>query len=232
MRFLLETYPEGIDRIQGRDLFKQWCSWCAEERHETGSNTRFGGLVKKVRVGAGLDAKGVSHRVINGRKVYTVTSMKDFPLATYFGVVAVTPHPLDNPHPNHPPADQPDEQESEQRGDSGDSSSFSLERLENIYIEPIEGPISTKETLCTPEPSPPSSEHPAESFTEASWATSSPTYISGKKDRPVFFSGQNGAHLIGKLPGPKRDSDLMLVRTPSGKIIGCSRNDYTLEQSA
>ena len=80
VRFLMETYPEGIARIQGRDLFKQWCDWCAQVRHESGSETRFGGLIKKVRVGVGVDAKGAAVRVSKGRKVYTVTPMQDFPL--------------------------------------------------------------------------------------------------------------------------------------------------------
>ena len=62
VRFLLETYPEGVDRIKARDLFKQWCGWCAEVRHKTGSETRFGGLIKKVRVGVEVDAQGVSCR--------------------------------------------------------------------------------------------------------------------------------------------------------------------------
>ena len=71
VRFLLETYPEGIDRIQGRDLFKQWCGWCSEVRHESGSETRFGGLIKKVRVGVEVDAQGVSCRVLKGRRTYS-----------------------------------------------------------------------------------------------------------------------------------------------------------------
>lgn len=133
VRFLLETYSEGIDRINGRDLFKQWCGWCAEVRHESGSETRFGGLIKKVRVGVEVDAQGVSYRVLKGHRTYSLTPMKDFPLGTYFGVVAVFPHPLDNPHHNLHPSNQPEGKDCEQRGDRGDSSSLNLERLENIY---------------------------------------------------------------------------------------------------
>ena len=154
MRFLIETYPEGIERIQGRELFKTWCSWCAEVRHETGSETRFGGLIKKVRVGCGLDAKGVTHRVLNGRRVYALTSMQDFPLAAYFGVATVDPHQDQECHHDLHLSDEPEQQALEEKGDRGDSSSFKLNRLENIYIEPIKDPICTKETLCTSEPSP------------------------------------------------------------------------------
>jgi len=165
MRFLLETYQEGIERIQARELFKAWCSWCAEVRHESGSSTRFGGLVKKalvegVTVGGDRWSKGVAVRTLKGRKLYTVTPMKDFPLGAYFGVVTVNPHPLSNPHPNYHPENQPEGKEFEQRGDSGDSSFLKLKRLENIYIEPIKDPICTKETLCASQPSPLSPQPP------------------------------------------------------------------------
>lgn len=46
---------------------------------------------------------------------------------------------------------------------------------------------------------------------------------------PVYFSGINCAYLIGKLPGPDRSNDPIVVRTPSDNIIGCTRNDYTHE---
>ena len=97
MRFLLETYPEGIERIQGEELFKKWCAWCSEERHEAGSNTRFGGLIKKVRVGVGNEAQGVTHRLLKGRITSALTPMKVFPLVAYFGVGIVAPHQSNEP---------------------------------------------------------------------------------------------------------------------------------------
>ena len=227
VRFLMETYPEGIDRIQGRDLFKQWCDWCAQVRHESGSETRFGGLIKKVRVGVGVDAKGVAVRVSKGRKVYTVTPMQDFPLGAYFGVVTVIPHLSDNPHPNPHPTNQPEGQDSEQRGDRGDSSSLNLERFEKIDKRKEESPISPIETLYPPEPSPLSPTHPADAFSDATWATSSESFISAQKPIPVHFSGTDGAHLIGKIPGDSPDKDLMVVQTPTDKIVGCKRSDFT-----
>ena len=225
MRFLLETYPEGIERIQGKELFKEWCAWCSEERHETGSNTRFGGLIKKVRVGVGDEAQGVTHRLLKGRITYALTPMKVFPLAAYFGVVAVDHHQNQDPHQSN----EPGEQALEEKGDRGDSSSFKLNRLENIYIKGINPPTSTKETLCTSEPAPLSPQHPADAFTDSSWALSSESFIEAEAPLPVYFSGINGALLIGKIPGPDRSKDLMLVRTPSDNIIGCTRDDYTHE---
>ena len=232
VRFLLETYPDGIDRIQGKDLFKQWCSWCAEERHETGSNTRFGWLIKKVKVGGRDGAQGVSCRVLKGRRTYSITPMKDFSLAAYFGVVAVDLHQNPDHHHDRHPSDEPEQRDSEQRGDRGDSSSFKLDRLENKYIKGVNPPMSSKETLCTPEPSSLSPQHPADAFTDASWAVSNESFVKAQKPIPVHFSGTNGAHLIGKLPGPDRQRDLMVVQTPSGNIVGCTRTDYTLEDPA
>lgn len=135
VRFLIETYPEGIERIKGRELFKTWCSWCAEVRHETGSETTFGKLIKKVWVEVGLEAKGVGHRTLHGRKVYSVTPMQDFPLAAYFGVGIVDPHQKDEPHPNPYHSDGLEQQALEEKGDRSDSSSFKLNRLENIHIK-------------------------------------------------------------------------------------------------
>ena len=229
VRFLMETYPEGIDRIQGRDLFKQWCGWCSEVRHESGSETRFGGLIKKVRVGVEVDAQGVSCRVLKGRRTYSLTPMKDFPLGAYFGVVTVPLHPLDNPHPNLHPTDQPEGQDSEQRGDSGDSSSLNLERLEKIDKRKEESPISPIETLYPPEPSPLSPTHPADAFSDATWATSSKSFIKAQQPIPVYFSATNGAYLTGKIAGETRDKDLMVIRTPTDKIVGCKRSDFTHE---
>jgi putative DNA primase/helicase len=228
VRFLMESYPEGIDRIQARDLFKTWCSWCSEVRHESGSETRFGGLIKKVRVEGGVDAQGVRFWLSKGRRTYSLTPMQDFPLAAYFGVVAVDHHQNQDRHQDHHQSDEPGEQALEEKGDRGDSSSFKLNRLEKIYIKGINPPISTKETLCTSELTPPSPIHPADAFTDSSWAVSNNGFIEIPEAVPVYFSGLDGAHLIGKLPGPDRDRDLMVVRTPSGNIVGCSRDDYDL----
>ena len=175
----------------------------------------------------GVDAKGVAVRVSKGRKVYTVTPMQDFPLGAYFGVVTVIPHLSDNPHPNPHPTNQPEGQDSEQRGDRGDSSSLNLERLEKIDKRKEESPISPIETLYPPEPSPLSPQHPAKAFSDATWATSSESFISAQKPIPVNFSGTNGAHLIGKIPGDSPDKDLMVVQTPTDKIVGCKRSDFT-----
>jgi hypothetical protein len=157
--------------------------------------------------------------------------MQDFPLAAYFGVGIVDPHQKDEPHPNHHQSDEPEQQALEEKGDRGDSSSFKLNRLENIYIKGINPPISTKETLCTSEQSPLSPQHPADAFTDSSWAISSESFIEAEAPLSVYFSGLNGALLIGKISGPDRDSDLMVIRTPSDNIVGCTRSDYTLEAS-
>jgi hypothetical protein len=73
--------------------------------------------------------------------------------------------------------------------------------------------------------------HPADAFTESSWAISSELFVEVEHPVPVYFSGVNGARLIGKISGPDRDSDLMVIRTPSDNIVGCTRSDYTLEAS-
>ena len=229
VRFLIETYPEGIERIKGRELFKTWCSWCAEVRHETGSETTFGRLIKKVRVGIRDEVQGVTHRLLKGRVTYALTPMQVFPLSAYFGVGIVDPHQNQDRHQDHHQPDEPGEQALEEKGDRGDSSSFKLNRSENIYIKGINPPISTKETLCTFEQPPLSPQHPADAFTESSWALSSESFFPAEVPLPVYFSGINGALLIGKIPGPDRDSDLMVVRTPSDNIIGCTRYDYTHE---
>ncbi len=69
----------------------------------------------------------------------------------------------------------------------------------------------------------------SDAFPESSWALSSESFFPAEVPLPVYFSGINGALLIGKIPGPDRDSDLMVVRTPSDNIIGCTRYDYTHE---
>ena len=158
--------------------------------------------------------------------------MQDFPLAAYFGVVAVDHHQNQDRHQDHHQSDEPGEQALEEKGDRGDSSSFKLNRLENIYIKGINPPISTKETLCTFEQPPLSPQHPADAFTESSWALSSESFFQAEVPLPVYFSGINGALLIGKIPGPDRSQDLMVIRTPSRNIVGCSRDDYDLEDQS
>ena len=96
MRFLLETYQEGVDRIQAKELFKEWCRWCSEVRHATGSSTRFGSFVKKVlvdlvRVTGENCPQGVRFRRSRGKRVSTITPMKDFPRGAYLGVVRLNP---------------------------------------------------------------------------------------------------------------------------------------------
>ena len=226
VRFLLETYPEGVDRIKARDLFKQWCSWCADERHETGSNTRFGGLVKKVLVGEGSSAQGVHTLRLKTGKAYTISPMKDFPLSQYFGVAQLNPTSQDNPAPNSSPSNDSQEQPFDQGVHRVHSSLLKKrDKEKNIYLRPN----TPKETLCPPEPVTPCT-HPADAFTDASWAVSSESFVEAQEPIAVYFSGTDGAHLIGEIHGPNRQRDLMVVQTPSGKIIGCTRTDYTLEE--
>jgi len=229
VQFLLQTYPEGIDRIKGRDLFKAWCSWCADERHGSGSNTSFGKLIKKVQIVVGGEAQGVTHGSSNGRIIYSVTPMKDFPPGAYFGVVAVDPHQSSNPHRNPHQSDQPEKQEFEENGDSGEGSSLNSKRSEKIYKKGKKDSISTKETFGTPEPSRPSPIHPADAFSDATWAISCQSFVEPQQPILVYFSATNTAQLIGKIPGDTPDKDLMVLQTPSDKIVGCSRTDFTFE---
>lgn len=226
IRFLIEEFPDGIARITARDLFDQWCRWCARERHETGSNTRFGGLVKKVQVGGGLDVVGVSGRRLKGSKVYSISPMADFPLAAYFGVSGSNPTPTQTQHPNPPPSNASQEAGSDQEVYRVYGSSLKLDRSEKNKEKGMEECVSHIETLCPPQPCTPDT-HPADAFSDASWATSSDTFIPHPQGpQPIRFQAINGANLIGKIPGPTPDQDLMVVTTPSGKTIGCSRSDF------
>ena len=85
------------------------------------------------------------------------------------------------------------------------------------------------ETLYLAEPSPLSPQHPADAFSDATWATSSKSFIEAQQPIPVYFSATNGAYLIGKIAGETRDQDLMVIRTPTYKIVGCKRSDFTHE---
>ncbi len=223
VRFLLETYPDGIDRIGARDLFKGWCTWCAEVRHESGSETRFGSLIKKVLVGDGLDVYGVQGRRLGDGKVYTISPMRDFPLGAYFGCVGLNPTQEANPtsNPTSPKASQGDGSEMGVQGVYGSSLKKIDRKKSNRNKEE-----SNIETLLPPQPCIPYT-HPADAFTDASWALDSSSFIPAPSHTPVRFQGLNGASLIGKIPGTSRSSDLMIIRTPSGKTIGCKRSDFT-----
>ena len=223
VRFLLETYADGIDRITARDLFSAWCSWCSSERYETGSNTRFGSLVRKVLIGEGLDAQGVQARRANAGNVYTISPMRNFLLAAYFGCAQLNPaqKPIPTPDPTQSNPSQEAASTDEVQGVHG---SF-LKEIDRKKDNRNKGD-SNKETLLPSQPCTPT-QHPADAFSDASWALDSPSFTQPSKHSPVRFQGINGALLIGKIPGPSRNADLMVIRTPSGKIIGCSRSDFT-----
>jgi putative DNA primase/helicase len=222
VRFLLETYPDGIDRITARDLFKAWKSWCSDEGHETGSNTRFGGLVKKVLVGDGLDVHGVHSRRSGAGKVYTISTMRDFPLAAYFGCAQLNPTQKAN-HALNPSLPNPSQEKASDDGVQGVYGSL-LKKIDRKK-DSKNKEESDKETLLPSQPDTPCT-HPADAFSDASWALDSPSFIPAPSDTPLRFNGINGARLIGKIPGPSRDSDLMVVRSPSGSVVGCSRDDF------
>ena len=226
VRFLLEEYADGVDRIAARDLFKAWCSWCAEVRHESGSETTFGKLVKKVLVGVGDDAQGVQARRLKAGKVYGITPMQDFPLSAYFGCAQFNPAPKPESTPNHSPSDVSDDSLSDQGVYRVHSSLLKkIDKEKDIEIKAN----TPKETLCPPEPDTPCT-HPADRFTESSWALDSGSFVPHPTgSQPVRFDGVNGSHLIGKIAGPSPDQDLLIVRTPSGKVIGCSRKDCTAD---
>lgn len=226
VRFLLEEYADGIERIPARDLFKRWCSWCSEERHESGSNTTFGKLVKKVLVGEGVDAQGVQSRRLKTGKVYGISPMRDFPLPVYFGCAQFNPASKPESTSSCSPSNDSEEAASGQEVHRVNTSSLKeIDRKKDIEIRPN----TPKETLCPPEPVTPCT-HPADRFTESSWALDSDDFQPHPKgSQPVLFDGINGSHLIGKIPGPSRDKDLLVIRTPSGKVIGCSRSDCSAE---
>ena len=82
-------------------------------------------------------------------------------------------------------------------------------------------------TLCPPKPSPP---HPADAFADAAWALDSDKFVPSAKEIPAYISGSNGAVLLGKIPGNDPSIDLMVIRTPSGKTVGCRRSDFSLKE--
>jgi putative DNA primase/helicase len=226
VRFLIETYSDGIDRIAARDLFSAWCNWCSSERHETGSNTRFGSLVKKVLVGAGLDAQGVHCRRFNAGKMYTISPMRDFPLAAYFGCAGPNPTQRVSPTPNPSPLN-PNQEATSDDEVQGVYGSF-LKKIDKKEINKNKA-YSNRETLLPSQPDTPCT-HPADAFSDASWALGSDAYQPHPQGpTPIYIHGVNGATLLGKVPGNSRDFDLMVVRSPSGSVIGCSRDDISPE---
>ena len=226
MRFLIETYPLGNDGIKGADLFESWCSWCSKERHESGSNTRFGTLLKKVVVGD----TGITKRVLHGRKFYAITPMDDFPVGAYFGVVTVTPTQKANPLPNPLPGKSLAIKAFKGMGDRGDTSLLNLNLLKKRRNNRNRALIKHIEAVLHPKPSPLSPQHPADAFTDAAWALDSNTFVPSPKEIPAYISGSNGGVLLGKIPGNDPSIDLMVIRTPSGKTVGCRRSDFSLKE--
>ncbi len=130
LRFLLETFPDGIERIPAQALFEQWCAWAKAAGHEHGSSTRFGSHVFKV--------PSVSKKSTNAGNVYRIEPMRDFDVAAHLGI----PLPSDT---SNPPLDPP----------PGDESPLTVD---GRPVHPLQGGGLNPPLLDNPPPNPPPSD--------------------------------------------------------------------------
>lgn len=78
-RFVIETFPQGISEIGGRQLYRTWCNWCEDTGHQAGSETLFGRRIKKL-------TDLVSVRKQHTRVTYAIEAAAQFDLAAHLGV--------------------------------------------------------------------------------------------------------------------------------------------------
>jgi putative DNA primase/helicase len=223
LRFLIETYPDGVEMLPATDLFQSWCRWCACERHESGSNTRFGAQVKKVVVG-NIDRnnfQGVCHSRQRGGYVYTITPMRDFDIGAYYFGAQLKPAPILIPAPNPAQSKSAPPPASEELvygvHSSSETSIFNIEDEANVF----------KGTGLGVEPYIPCTHH-LEICSDANWAISSnnfePVSLGSHLIPSLSSSSECHAELLGRVPADSVELDLMVVSLPSGRIIGCERS--------
>jgi P4 family phage/plasmid primase-like protien len=83
LRFLIETYPAGAEKISATVLFNSWRTWAQEQGHEHGSSTRFGSLVKKVdAVSRDRGRDGIT---------YGISPMAEFNIPRHLGIEEAEP---------------------------------------------------------------------------------------------------------------------------------------------
>ncbi|WP_322758086.1 hypothetical protein [Synechococcus sp. CBW1107] len=100
LRFLVEEFPEGMQKVPATDLFRRWTDWAKQAGHEPGSSTRFGREIKKVAA--------VKARKVKSSTQYDIAPMESFDLAGHIGIAVPLvgcQKPTTNPPPNSPPSE-------------------------------------------------------------------------------------------------------------------------------
>ena len=130
LRFLIETYQDGIESILGRNLYHEYRDWAKEVGLQTAKETKFGLEVKKV-VGW-----VVSTKTKYGIK-YQIKPMIDFNLTDHFGFECIDEglnSPLEPTHnPNSPPVNSSNGNDSQTKvkGMKGLPLSFNQEKTKH-----------------------------------------------------------------------------------------------------
>lgn len=79
-RFIVDTFPEGMDSVKAGNLYQSYLNWCGMNKHHAKSNVKFFNIVRTL----GCQR---SPGKINGCYYYTVPKMSDFDIAQHLGIV-------------------------------------------------------------------------------------------------------------------------------------------------
>tara|TARA_B100000676_G_scaffold80828_1_gene80817 strand:- start:26 stop:2338 length:2313 start_codon:yes stop_codon:yes gene_type:complete len=112
LKFLIEVYPDGINDIAAKKLFRRYEEWCADERRSGVLNqTNFGRKLRKLTAPEGVNGSRLplAKRLTNTGYRYEISPMREFDLALFFGLTGsderLDPSPVNGSTPNPPPPD-------------------------------------------------------------------------------------------------------------------------------
>ena len=112
LKFLIEVYPDGINDIAAKKLFRRYEEWCADERRSGVLNqTNFGRKLRKLTAPEGVKGSllPLAKRLTNTGYRYEISPMREFDLALFFGLTGsderLDPSPVNGSTPNPPPPD-------------------------------------------------------------------------------------------------------------------------------